>query len=107
MASILQGTTPTLEISFDPSDVSLSDVSEIELSLQNFNSLEIKHMADCVVDTEANSISYHFTQTETLALQPSRMLTWQIRLLMVDGEIVGTEQSEISVADLLSSEVMQ
>lgn len=106
MNSILQGTTPTLTIAVDQADLLLSDIVALELTFQQVGDPVYKHMPDVTIDTEANTVSYHFTQAETLALIPSRLLNWQIRFALPDGNIVGTPVAQISVSDLISNEVM-
>lgn len=106
MNSILQGTTPTLIITVDPDDLLLSNVVALELTFQQVGDPVYKHMPDVTIDTEANTISYHFTQAETLALIPTRLLNWQIRFALADGNVIGTTAAQISVSDLISDEVM-
>jgi hypothetical protein len=106
MNSILQGTTPTLTIAVDQDDLLLSDIVALELTFQQVGDPVYKHKPDVTIDTEANTVSYHFTQAETLALIPSRLLNWQIRFALPDGNIVGTPVAQISVSDLISNEVM-
>lgn len=106
MNSILQGTTPTFTISVDQNDLQLSGIADLELTFQQVGDPVYKHMADVVIDTEVNTVSYHFTQEETLALIPTRLLNWQIRFKMPDGNVIGTPIAQISVSDLISDEVM-
>ena len=106
--SVLQGTTPTFIIDVDPVDLSLSDIIELELTFKQFNENPVyKHLGDCTIDLESNSVSYHFSEIETLNLNPNRNLSWQIRFVVNNGEIVGTEYANIDVALLLSSEVLK
>lgn len=105
--SILQGTTPTLTVSIDPADLSLSDVVQIELTFKQFNqNPTIYHMADCSVDLEANTVSYHFTEAETLAFDPTTPLMYQLRFATNDGEIVGTVAASVNVSDLMSEDLL-
>ena len=106
MNSILQGTTPTLTIAVDPADLLLSNINDLELTFQQVGDPVYKHMSDVSIDTDANTISYHFTQEETLALIPTRLLNWQIRFLMPDENVIGTTIAQINVSDLISDEVM-
>ena len=106
MNSILQGTTPTLTITVNPDDLLLSNILDLELTFQQVGEPVYKHMSDVSIDTEANALSYHFTQEETLALIPTRLLNWQIRFLMPDGNVIGTTIAQINVSDLISDEVM-
>lgn len=107
MASILQGTTPTLTISIDPTDLALADVVELELTFKQFNQKPVIHyIDDCTVDTTENTVSYHFTEAETLAFDPNSPLNYQLRFATNDGEIVGTNAMQVSVTDLMSGEMM-
>lgn len=106
MNSILQGTTPTLTISVDQDDLSLTNITDLELTLEQAGNLTYITMEDCTIDTAANTISYHFTEEETMNLIPTRLLNWQIRFLMPDGNIIGTTIEQIDVCELLSTEVM-
>ena len=107
MFSILQGTTPTLTIAVDQADLQLSEIIELELTFQQAQDDPVyKHLADVTIDNEANTVSYHFTQEETLTLIPSRQLNWQIRFALPDGNVVGTPIAQIPVSDLISNEVL-
>lgn len=104
---ILQGTTPTLTITVNPDELLLSDVTEIELTFQSGAQTPTKKgMTDLTIDTEANTMAYTFTETETLALSASSMLIWQARFKLQSGVIVGTVKKSIKVIDLISEEVM-
>ncbi len=107
MNSILQGTTPSLTISIDPDDLSLSTVVELELAFQQFNQKPLlKHLEDCIIDSASNTITYNFTQEETLNFLPSSPLNWQLRFATTDGQIIGTNVAQIQISDLISSEVL-
>ena len=106
MNSILQGTTPSLKLSIDKTDLDLSDVIGVELTFSHKNVKTIHTMEDVVVDTTENSITYAFSEQETLALSPSHVFVYQLRLKTSDGNIVGTEKENISISNLLSTEVM-
>ena len=106
MNSILQGTTPTLTINVNPNDLKLADIEELELTFKQNTNLVYKHKEDCVIDYEANTISYHFSEQETFELVPARALNWQLRFLMPDNNVIGTVINQIKVSDLISTEVM-
>ena len=104
---ILQGTTPSFTISIDPNDFALANAIQLELAFKQFNQpILIKHLADCVVDTDANTVTYHFQQEETLAFLPKTPLSWQLRLLTASGDVIGTVISQIKIDDLISQEVL-
>lgn len=103
---ILQGTTPTLTISLNAEELSLADVTEIELVFQSGSAVDKKAMSDLTIDTDANTMAYTFTEAETLALSAASMLIWQARFKLQSGVIVGTVKKSIKVIDLISEEVM-
>lgn len=101
--TIIQGTTPTLTIAI-AEDIDISTATAVELSFKSGSTLTRKGLEDVTIDE--NSISYHFTQAETLAFSEDDILFWQLRV-MVGGEIYGTTIQSISVEDLMSEVVLQ
>ena len=108
MSTILQGTTPTLVIEIDKEDVAIGDVALVELVFhQTGYAYLTKSNEDCVLDQENNSVSYHFTEEETLAFDTKKPLVYQMRIKTTDGEVLGTEKTEISIADLMRNVAME
>lgn len=106
MASILQGTTPSLTIHIAQTDFSVTDVTDLELVFQNGSTPLRKSLADVVVNAENNSFTYTFTEAETLSFTPTSMLFYQLRFGFSDGSIVGTKKASLRVDDLISEAVM-
>ena len=106
MASVLQGTTPSLEVRIAATDFAVSDVVELELVFQNGAEVLRKGLSDVTQDTQRNSFTYTFTERETLALVPSAVLYYQLRFEFADGSIVGTRKASLRVDDLISEAVM-
>lgn len=104
MSGILQGTTPTLTITI-PEETPVSGIRGIELTLKQGDTVTLLHRSDLIVDTEANTISRLFSEEETLALNPSQPLFWQLRIETADG-IFGTPKGRITVFDLISTEAL-
>lgn len=100
MNGILQGTTPKLVITI-PDTCPLTSVIDIELTMAHKCEKTIYGIADVTIDTEANTVTYAFTEAQTLALDPKADLIWQLRLKTA-SEIVGTLPSRVRVYDLLS-----
>ena len=94
MDNILQGTTPTITISIDPTDFSVSDVIALEFTTKQKNNISVYGLQDVTVDTNANTVSYTFSQVETLAFIPDVLLSVQLRFMFADGSIVGTNLTE-------------
>lgn len=100
MASILQGTTPSLTITFAPDDLQLSAVTAIELYVRNGNALTTYTMGDLTVDTEANTVTKVFTEAETAALDPKKNVVIQGRFWAGDA-VIGINKINIGVADMM------
>lgn len=100
MNGILQGTTPKLVIEI-PDTCPLTSVTDIELTMKHCGQKTIYGLADVTLDTEANTVTYAFTEAQTLALDPKADLIWQLRLKTA-SEIVGTLPSKVRVYDLIS-----
>lgn len=101
MDALMQGTTPSIEITINTDDFLLSDVTAIKLPIQNGENLTTYEMADLTIDTENNKLIKTFTESETTALSPKSKLIVQGRFWLVDGTIVGIEKLEFSVSDML------
>ena len=106
MAEVLQGTTPTLEVVIDATDFAVTDVVKLELTFENAGVISTHDLTEVSVDAVANSISYSFTQAETLALRANDMMWYQLRFGFQDGSIVGTKKASLRVSDLISEETL-
>ena len=106
MDSILQGTTPTLTLAIDPADFSVSDIVALELAVKQKNNVMLYSLADVTLDAEENTISYRFSEIETLTFIPGVWLTVQLRVCFADGNICGSEPMNFGVEDLISPEVI-
>lgn len=104
MNGILQGTTPSLTITI-PEEISVSSITAAELTFKQSGTVWIYHLSDLSIDAEDNTISKAYTEAETLALNPTAPLFWQLRIQTADG-IFGTPQSRINVLDLISEEAI-
>lgn len=100
--SILQGTTPKLEITI-PEEFPVSSIEKVELTFSHNGIVTTHGLDDVAVSATANTITYSFTEAETLALDPRAPFWWQLRIKVPAG-IVGTEKKQESVLDLLSEE---
>ena len=130
MDTILQGTTPSLQIIIDQEDFSVLDVTQLEICLwqvakdttlntsTRYSHVHTWHgdtiksvfeygLDDVTVDEDENSFTVQFTEADTMQLDPQQYLLWQMRCKFADGTIVGTVISDpICVADLKSTEMM-
>lgn len=106
MSEILQGTTPSLEIKIDTNDFLVTDVVKLELVITNGSFISKRGLDDVTVDPSNNSFIYIFTESETLAMAPDRLLYYQLRFMFADDSIVGTAKMSLRVCDLISEDVM-
>lgn len=104
MNGILQGTTPTFTITI-PEEIPVSNITAAELAFKQSGTVWIYHLSDLIIDAEDNTISKAFAEDETLALNPTAPLSWQLRIRTADG-IFGTPQARINVLDLISEEAI-
>ena len=105
MDSILQGTTPSLTIPIDPTDFTITDIVALELRIKQKSNLSIYGLSNVTIDPVNNAIVYQFTEAETLAFIPGVILSAQVRFWFADGSIIGTNQMNFNVDDLLGAEV--
>lgn len=100
MASIMQGTTPSLTITIDPDDLQLSAVTAVELRIRNGAAITSYTAEDLTLDTDANSVTKTFTAEETAAFDPSKNLIVQGRFWVGDA-VIGINKISIGVSDML------
>lgn len=106
MSSILQGTTPSLKIKINTEDFLVGDVVKLEFGIFHNGRQSLYGLNDVDIDTEENSFTYHFTEEQTLGLNPNKSIVYQLRFYFSDSNIVGTTKMILSVDDLCSREVM-
>ena len=100
MASIMQGTTPALTIYIDRDDISVSDITAVELYVMDSYSCTTYTLDDLTVNPDDNSITKVFSEDETARFTPGKVITVQGRLFFQDG-IVGTQKIRIGVDDMI------
>lgn len=100
MASIMQGTTPSLTITINPDDFQLLAVTKIELYVKNGGTLTTFTADDLTVDTEANTVTLTFSEAETAAMNPKKFLTVQGRFWL-GSSVVGINKLIFGVADMM------
>lgn len=101
MASIMQGTTPSITITISTDDFLLSDVTALELYVRNDGVTTTYDMDEVTIDTEANTITKTFTETETAAFTPKKHVYIQARFWFADGSIVGIKRIGFDVTDMM------
>ena len=94
MASIIEGTTPTIIYKFK--HIEVSDLVVAILTIKKGDSVILmKELPDATVDTEKNRIGWKLTQQESLSIgEGSRklMLNWKLDDLRTRG---GSRETEV------------
>jgi hypothetical protein len=103
MENIIRGTTPSLVLDFaDITDFTVQDIDEIALTIKSRTVTEIHKLAD--VEISVNTLIYHWTQEQTLALRAGERLTIQLDVLVGEQryrcvnervEVVDTQYAEV------------
>ena len=105
MASILQGTTPVLEIPFSDSGFSVTDISEAQLTFRISGSVYTHTLSELEVDESGETLLYHFGERETMAFAAGETLTWQL-YVKVNGEVYGTKESALGIIEKIKGAIM-
>ena len=101
MEAIMQGTTPSLTITIKDTDFLLSNVSKVELYVQNGKQIRTYTDADLTIDTEENTVTKKFTEEETSAFTRKTTLVVQARFFFPDNSVIGINKLQFAVSDML------
>ena len=97
MENLIRGTTPTLIVDFtDVLDV--STITDAVLTIRTRAGITEKMLSDLTVDTAHKTVSYHFTQAETLALTANDNVRFQLDVV-ASGERYRCLTDSAKVAD--------
>ena len=100
LKNITRGTTPVITVSIDDS---LEQAETIQLTIKQRSKKLVKEKSDLQIMDK--TVSYHFTQAETLELSADFPAQLQIRWVK-DGEAYATNIVTFSVSDLLQDGVI-
>lgn len=103
MENIIRGTTPSLVVDFaDITDFTVQEIDEIALTVKSRTQTNIYHLEN--VEISGNTLIYHWTQEQTLALRAGERLTIQMDVLVGEQryrcvnervEVVDTQYGEV------------
>lgn len=103
MENIIRGTTPSLILDFaDITDFTVQEIDELVLTIKSRTATEIHKKND--TEISGNTLIYHWTQVQTLALRAGERLTIQLDVLVGEQryrcvnervEVVDTQYSEV------------
>ena len=102
-----RGTTPTFVFQLDSSDLDLTTLTQVWVTIDDGRS-EAKtwDISSVTIDNDNKQISLYLTQAETLALSTG-IARVQIRMLTSDGAALATEYSTIEIHDVLKKGVIE
>lgn len=105
MNNLLQGTTPYLTISFADTGLDVGSITAAELTFESGIHRSTKALTDMIVNTTDNTLTYHFTEADTLALSTTAAVYWQI-FARADGEVYGTKAERLDISRKIKGTVM-
>lgn len=105
MYNILQGTTPSFVIDFTDTGLDVSDITKAELTITSGSTIQTYTLSEMTADTSENTLTYQFTEDETLALESKYTNYWQL-YVYISGEIYGTVKQAFKLHDKLKGEAM-
>lgn len=104
MGSVMRGTTPVIKYRFKVVDVSNIAVAYMTIKCR-FATIE-RTLADAVIDTENNVLTWKLTQAETLSLPTNGTADIQIRYKLVDNTAGGSQICHVPVEKILKDGVI-
>lgn len=104
MGSVMRGTTPVIKYRFNVVDVSNIAVAYMTIKCR-FATIE-RTLADAVIDTENNVLTWKLTQAETLSLRANDMADIQLRYKLSDGTAGGSQVYHVPVERILKEGVI-
>lgn len=107
---IVRGTTRTLRLRFDPTQLAVSNIKDIYLAVMQGPNKVLHFLAqdpeDWTIDEYENTASHKFTQEETLALKAGIRVYLEVHVLDVFGERSEAFAGTYQVQDTAYPEVM-
>ena len=104
MEELIRGTTPSFILDFSDTGISVSEISRAVLTITHRGRRKFLFLEDLDVDVKNKTISYHFTQQETLAFSAKKPVKFQFDFV-ANGEryrgylgetlVVGTKYNEV------------
>lgn len=103
---LVRGTTPSLIVDFsDITDFAVSDITSVAFTIRSRTAIEEFGLSD--LDITENTLSYHWTQEQTLAYKAGEFLSLDFHVV-ANGErykVRGIPE-HVSVANTYKNEVM-
>lgn len=97
-----QGTTPTHTFTLS---ISVDMIKTVEITYEQGDKVVLtKHTAD--VEMEGKKVRLHLTQEDTFALEASKLINVQLRILLFDGSVPEMPIFTMRIGRSLSQEVL-
>lgn len=106
---MFRGTTPTIRWKLSNESIDLSTVEQIWMTFKEQNnekSAMTKDITELTIDEEKRTISYDFSQEETLQFKTGIIET-QLRVLLDNGDALATEIQTFKVERILKGGVIE
>lgn len=100
MASIMQGTTPTAIIRIPTKYFLMSDVTAIDMKMENDGNITSYTMDDLEIDIEGNRVMRTLTEEETAALNPKKYVVFQ-GLFRLGEKVAGIDPVVFDVKNMI------
>lgn len=102
-----KGTTPTIRWNIKNSDLDFEDISEIWMTFKDSSNYIVnKTLSDINLNDEDRTISYEFTQEETLKFKIGIIET-QLRILLSGGQVFATSIKEFTMDKILKGGIIE
>lgn len=100
---MFRGTTPTLHLTL--SGIPVDTLKELYLTFHQKAREWTLTNNRLIIDAENNRITVRLTEQETLALN-NEPLSVQLRATTLDGNVIATSKSSVSVSDVYYEEII-
>lgn len=100
---MFRGTTPTLHLTL--SGIPVDTLKDIYLTFHQGRNEWTLTNDRFIIDTENNKITVKLTEKETFAMD-AEVATVQIRATTLDGNVIATSKSSVSVNDVYYEEII-
>lgn len=101
-----RGTTPTIQWNINNEDLDFAEIEQIWMTFKDSAGNKItKDIAEIDIDADEHTISYEFTQEETLKIHTGIVET-QLRVLLDNGSALATEIKEFEMDRVLKGGVI-
>lgn len=101
-----RGTTPTIQWNINNDNLDFSEIEQIWMTFKDSSGNKItKDIKEISIDPDEKTITYEFSQEETLKIHTGIVET-QLRVLLINGAALATEIKEFEMDRVLKGGVI-